>query len=311
MKTSMRVRKGRVGASMANLSGLYLLLLPAVVTTLIFGYLPMLSNYMAFLDYNLTDGFMGLGSPFVGLANFDFLKEKWFYEIVFRTLLYSVGSLAVSYPAALLLALLFNELRHTVFKKVVQTITYVPHFVSWVTVAGIVYMFLTVEPDGLLNNLRGAFGLERISFMQDAGYFLPILVLSGLWKGLGWSTILYMAALSGIEEQLYEAARVDGATRLQQAIYITLPGLVPTFCIQLIFAMGGLFSTSFDQVFNLQNEVIRPDVMTLNLYTYYFGIVNQRFAHSAAIGLFNGVISVVLICTTNVITRRLSDTGIF
>jgi putative aldouronate transport system permease protein len=303
--------RSKGGAQRAGLFNLYVLLLPAVLTTLIFGYLPMISNYMAFLDYNLTDGFLGLGSPFVGLRNFDFLCEKWFYEILGRTLLYSIGAIAVGYPAALLLALLFNELRHTAFKKAVQTITYIPHFVSWVTVAGIVYMFLTVEPDGLLNNARELFGLERLSFMQDAKYFLPILLLSGLWKGLGWSTILYMAALSGIEEQLYEAARVDGATRFQQAIYITLPGLVPTFCIQLIFAMGSLFSTSFDQVFNLQNEVIRPDVMTLNLYTYYFGIVNQRFAHSAAIGLFNGVISVILICGTNFVTRRLSDTGIF
>ncbi|MDR3085934.1 MAG: ABC transporter permease subunit [Christensenellaceae bacterium] len=291
---------------------LFVLLAPALLSTLVFGYLPMISNYMAFLDYRLTNGFMGLGSPFVGFKNFDFLAQLWFYRIVGRTFLYSICGIAVSYPSALLLALCFNELRSLRFKKIVQTISYVPHFVSWVTVASIVYMFLTVEYEGLFNNLRQALGFAgRISFMQKADYFLPLLVVSSIWKNLGWSTILYMSAMSSIEEQLYEAAMVDGASRLQRALFITLPGLVPIFCIQLIFSMGNLFNSSFDQVFNLQNDVIQADIMTLNLYTYFYGIVNQRFAHAAAVGLFNGIISVILICSTNAVTRRLSDTGIF
>lgn len=307
----VRKRKFRT-VQTQHIGELFVLLVPALLTTLVFGYLPMISNYMAFLDYRLTNGFMGLGSPFVGFKNFDFLGQPWFYKIVGRTFLYSICGIAVSYPSALILALCFNELRSLRFKKVVQTISYIPHFVSWVTVASIVYMFLTVEYEGLFNNLREALGAEtRISFMQKPEYFLPLLILSGLWKNLGWSTILYMAAMSGIEEQLYEAAMVDGASRFQRALFITLPGLIPIFCIQLIFSMGNLFNSSFDQVFNLQNDVIQADVMTLNLYTYFYGIVNQRFAHAAAVGLFNGVISVVLIVTTNTITRWLSDTGIF
>jgi len=292
---------------------LYLFIIPALALTLFFGYIPMFMNVIAFMDYKIGAGFLGLQSEFVGLYWFQyFLKEKWFYEIILRTLLYSVSGLVFGFPASLILALLFNELRSNRFKKIVQTLSYIPNFVSWATISGLVYIFLTVEPEGLVNTIReSVFGLSRISFMQDPKYFLPLLIITGLWKGAGWGTILYMAALSNIDVSMYEAAEVDGAKRFDKVRYITFPNLVPTFCICLIFAIGGLLSTNFDQIFNLQNTVLRPSVMTLNLYTYFNGVVNRQYSLSSAVGLFNGVVSFILIFSANAITRKLSDTGIF
>jgi len=308
-----RIKKNiKKDIKMRNIGTLYLFLLPAILITLIFGYLPMISNVIAFMDYDMAKGWMGLASPFVGLKNFSFLHESWFYYLSLRTINYSVVGLIFGFPASLILALLFNELRGKTYKKVVQTISYIPNFVSWVTIAGLTYMFLTVEPEGLINTIKVAFfGGERISFMQDPKYFLAIIVITGIWKGIGWGTILYMAALSTLDEQIYEAAEVDGANRWAKTRYITLPGLVPTFCILLIFALGGLFSSNFDQIFNLQNSVIRDDVSTINLYTYFNGIVNQQYSLTTAVGLFQGIVSFILIYVTNTITRKLSDTGIF
>lgn len=305
-----KVRSPRL--KFANIQVLYLFLAPALLLTLIFGYLPMFSNIIAFMDYKITNPMFGLASPFVGFKWFSFLKEGWFYEIAGRTVLYSFMTLLFGFPASLILALLFNELRSQVFKKVVQTISYVPNFVSWVTTAGLVYLFLSVDSTGLVNNIaQSVFHLPRQSFMQNPNAFLPILIVTNLWKNVGWGTILYMAALSTIDEQIYEAAEVDGAGRWAKLVHITLPGLIPTFCILLIFALGGLFSVNFDQVFNLQNSVIRQDVMTINLYTYYNGIVNGNYPISTAVGLFQGVVSFILIYSVNKVTRRLADTGIF
>ncbi|UVI33209.1 ABC transporter permease [Paenibacillus spongiae] len=296
-----------------NIWVLYVFLIPAVVLTLIFAYLPMFSNYIAFLDYDFNKGWFGFGSEFVGFDNFaKFLNDDKFYELMGRTLLYSVTMMVTTFPAPLILALLLNELRGRLFKKFVQTTSYIPHFVSWVTVAGLFYMFLTVDATGIVNNLRQLIdpSAERISFMQDASNFLPVLVISEVWKETGWGTILYLAALSGIDPQQYEAAQVDGANRFQRLLYITLPGLIPTMCILLIFQLSGLFATNFDQVFNMQNKMIRLDTDTIGVYTYYQGLVSGQYSYSAAVGLFQGVISFILIMLTNYTTKRLSNVGI-
>nr|WP_240546109.1 ABC transporter permease subunit [Paenibacillus artemisiicola] len=220
--------------------------------------------------------------------------------------------MVATFPAPLILALLLNELRGERFKKIVQTTSYIPHFVSWVTVAGLFYLFLTVDATGLVNNIRQFFdpGAERISFMQDAHNFLPVLVISEIWKETGWGTILYLAALTTIDPQQYEAAQVDGASRFQRLRYITLPGLVPTMCILLIFSLSGLLATNFDQVFNLQNKMIRLDTDTIGVYTYYQGLVSGQYSYSAAVGLFQGLVSFILIMATNATTKRLSNVGI-
>ena len=299
----MRIRK---------LLPVYMFFVPAIIFVFIFGYLPMFTNIIAFMDYDITQGWLGLGSPFVGFKWFSFLREEWFYVLAGRTLLYTSTSLIFGFPASLILALLFNELRGSKFKKTVQTISYIPNFVSWVTVAGLTYMFLTVEPEGIFNSIRAAlFQAEPISYMQSPKYFLPILVLTGVWKGVGWGTIIYMAALTAISEEIYEAAMVDGASRWHKTRYITIPSLIPTMCILLIFNLGGLFNNNFDQIFNLQNAVIRQDVSTINLYTYFNGVVNRQYSLTTAVGLFQGLVSFVLIYTTNSVTKKLSNTGIF
>lgn len=291
---------------------LYAFLVPAVVLTFLFNYLPMISNYIAFLDYDITNGWMGFGSPFVGLKNFSFLQDPWFYELAGRTVLYSFVGIVAGFPAPLVIALLLNELKNIKFKKFVQTVSYIPHFVSWTTIAGLLYIFLSTDTTGLVNNIKIAlFGGERYLYMQDSFLFLPIATISGIWKELGWGTILYLAAITGIDPQQYEAAEVDGATRWQRMLHVTLPGLIPTLCILLIFSLGGLFTTNFDQIFNLQNDVIREATNTINVYTYYAGVRGQQYSLSTAVGLFQGLVSFVLISLTNYATKKLSEVALF
>jgi len=271
----------------------------------------MFSNLIAFMDYDFTAGWFGLGSPFVGLKHFSFLREPWFYSLAGRTLLYSVTLLVFSFPASLILALLLNELRHLLFKKTIQTIFYIPHFVSWVTVAGMVYLFTSVDLSGAVNNLKQAlFGGERISFMQNQEVFLPVLLITQLWKEIGWGTILYLAAITMIDPQLYEAAEVDGASRWKRMLHITLPGLSSTTSILLIFALGGIFTSNFDQIFNLQNPVIREYTDTINVFVYYRGIAAHQYSFATAVGLFQGVVTFLLITGTNYMTKKLNNTGI-
>jgi len=308
----MRKRGKNYSLDRINVSALYVFLAPALALTLVFGYLPMFSNVIAFLDYKISNGWFGLASPFVGFRNFSFIKEEWFHKIMLRTLWYSFSGLFFGFPASLILALMFNELRSHRFKKIVQTVSYVPNFVSWVTIAGLVYTFLSYEPDGILNNiLEKLFHMERVSYMQDPKYFLTVLILTGIWKGAGWGTIMYMAAISTIDEQIYEAAEVDGAGRFAKMMHITFPGLIPIFCILLIFSMGGLFNTNFDQMFNLQNAVLRDRVHTIDLYTYFNGVVNGQYSLSTAVGLFQGVTSMILVLGTNYLSKKLSGIGVY
>lgn len=290
---------------------LYIFLLPACCIVILFQYLPMFSNYMAFLDYDFNQGWFGMASPFVGLANFDFVITSSFWTMAGRTVLYSFTLMLFSFPLSLVLALLINEVRNETFKKVVQTLTYVPHFVSWVTVAGLFYLFLSTDRSGLVNNILELFGKERYSYMQDANYFLPFLVISQTWKEIGWGTIIYLASLAGIDPQMYEAAMVDGASRWKQCWHITLPCLLPTTSVLLIFALGKMFTSNFDQIFNMQNSLIRSKTDTLNIHTYYRGVVYQQYAYAAAVGLFQGLISLLLVLATNYATKKLSDTGVF
>ncbi len=290
---------------------LYVFLLPAFTACILFQYLPMFSNYIAFLDYDFNKGWFGMQSPFVGLANFSFVKDASFWKMAGRTVTYSFTLLLFSFPLSLVLSLMINEVRNSTFKKVVQTMTYIPHFVSWVTVAGLFYLFLSTDRSGLVNNILELFGVKRYSYMQDYHYFLPFLILSKVWKELGWGTIIYLASLAGIDPQLYEAAMVDGAGRWKQCLYITLPSLLPTTSVLLIFELGKIFNNNFDQIFNMQNPLIRSKTDTLNVHTYYRGVVYQQYDYAAAIGLFQGIISLSLVLVTNYTTKKLSDTGIF
>jgi putative aldouronate transport system permease protein len=272
----------------------------------------MFSNVIAFMDYEWYNGWMGFGSDWVGFGNFKlFITEPWFWELAFRTFWYAFWGLIIAFPPSIVLALLLNELRMQMFKKVVQTISYIPHFVSWVTVAGLVYVFMSIDPSGIVNNIKQwIFGGERVVFMQNVELFLPMLLITKVWKQVGWGSIIYLASLSTIDPQLYEAAWIDGAGRWKQLLHITLPHIFPTTAVLLIFAMGRLFHADFDQVFNMQNPVIRSRTYVIDVWSFYKGIVDQQYALAGAVSLFQGFITATLLLSTNWLSKRVAKIGI-
>lgn len=301
-----------LGIRLVAFAPLYLFLLPSVVIRLVFDYVPMFSNVIAFMDYEMFNGWMGLGSKWVGFANFrTFVQEAWFWQLAFRTFWYALWRLVVTFPPSLVLALLINELRSRAFKKTVQTISYLPHFVSWVTAAGLVYIFLSIDPAGLVNNIKQALvGGERVVYVQKVELFLPLLLGTKIWKEVGWGSIIYLASLSTIDPQLYEAAWIDGAGRWKQLLHVTLPQLLPTTAVLLIFALGGLFTSDFDQVFNLQNPVIRPHTYVIDVWSFYKGVVDQQYSLAGAVSLFQGLITLVLLVSANWASKRVAKIGI-
>jgi putative aldouronate transport system permease protein len=289
-------------------------MLPAVVLTLVFAYLPMFSNVIAFMDYDPANGWFGLNSPFVGLKYFRMIltDTTGFYPLVWRTFYYSVLQLIFGFPVPIILALLINEVKARTFKRTVQTVFYLPHFVSWVTMASLVYWFLTSDVEGVFNNIRQFFGADaRIIYMKFPRYFPWVLVISGIIKGAGWGTIIFLAAIAAIDPQLYEAATIDGAGRWKQFVHVTFPGIAPTTVIMLIFAFGGLFSSNFDQIYNLQNPIIRTQTDTINVYTYWTGVFGGKYSIATAVGLFQGAINAALILTVNWVAKKVTDYGFF
>ena len=292
---------------------LYIFIVPAIVVTILFSYLPMFSNIIAFMDYDIGKGWMGLSSPFVGLKWFEkIFTDPYFLSLIWRTFFYSVILLVVGFPSPLILALLINEVRSKTYKKVIQTVSYLPRFVSWVTMASLIYIFLSTDSAGIINNLKQlVFGGERIIFFKDPANFPFILAISHLFKTTGWGSIIYLAAISSLDVQLYEAAKIDGAGRFKQFIHITFPGILPTTVIMIIFALGGLFSTGFDQIFNLQNRVIQTDTNTINTYSYYMGVRAGEYSTATAIGLFQGVVNCITLLMANYFSKKITKYGLF
>jgi putative aldouronate transport system permease protein len=288
---------------------IYLMLSPAIVITLIFAYMPMPGILMAFQDYDIFKGIRG--SPWAGLKHvLDIVRMPALRNAVGNTVLLSVLTLLVNFPAPIILALLFNEMRVGVFKKTVQTVSYLPYFLSWISVVGIATSLLSKY--GSLNDLSVfLFGedTERALFLKNQNLFVPILLIMSLWKEVGWSSIVYLAAITGIDMQLYEAARMDGASRLQQARYITLPLLKQTIVILLIFSMGGLFSSNFELVYGMQNPYIDFDVIATVVYTR--GIQQANYSMAAAVGFLQGLIAFILVFATNKVSKAVSDVYIW
>lgn len=305
--------KGRVGRIFRSESQLYLFLLPALAVTIVFSYLPIMTNVIAFMDYKMTKGWMGLASPWVGFKNFVTLfHDKAFPPLIWRTFYYSALLLVFGFPAPFILALLINESRNKGLKRTVQTIYYLPHFVSWTVIASLTYWFLTTDVEGLINNVRQMLGAkERIIYMKYASNFPWVLVITSVIKETGWGTIIYLAAISAVDAQLYEAAKIDGAGRWGQFVHVTFPSILPTTAILLIFAFGSLFASNFDQIFNLQNEIIRYETNTINVYSYWKGVVAGRYSLATAAGLFQGFINAVLLLSVNWISKRAAGHGFF
>jgi len=292
---------------------MYLFLLPAIILVLTFNYRPMIGLIMAFEKYDMVKGMFH--SPFVGLDNFKtFINDKSFLSALRNTVVINGLYILFGFPLPIALAIIIFTMKNTLFKKVTQTISYLPHFVSWVVIAGIVYKLLDVN-SGIVNILIKNLGGTPVPFMREPDYFWWITTIVSIWKELGWNTIIYLAALSGIEAEQYEAAMVDGASGFQQLIYITLPGIAPVVGLMLIFTMGTLVSTnsaiSFDAIYNLRNAMIASKADTLDYYIYYKGVLNVKYGLSTAAGLMLSLVSLFMVLGSNALSRRIRGYGAF
>lgn len=282
--------------------------IPVVAWYIIFCYIPMFGISIAFFNYNITKGLFG--STFVGLKYFkEFLTGFYAYRIIRNTLVISIMHLVFGFPAPIILALLLNEIRCNPFKRTVQTITYLPHFISTVVVCGMLVDF--AAKDGIINDVISMFGGERVSFLLKPEYFRGFYVGLGVWQGAGWGAIIYLAALTGIDTQLYEAAAIDGANRFKQFLHVTLPGIIPTIIVMLILNMGKLMSEGAEKIILLYNESTYETADIISSFVYRRGIVEANYSYSTAVGLFNSVVNLILLTSTNYLSRKISGSGLW
>lgn len=287
---------------------IYLMLVPVVAYYVVFHYLPMYGAQIAFRDYIPTRGITG--SEWIGLENFrDFFNSPSFGRLLRNTLAINLLDLIFGFPAPIILALLLNEVATPWFKRTVQTITYMPYFISIVVLVGMVIGF--VARDGLINQILMGLGFEPIPFMTRPEWYWPIYVGSGIWQTVGWGSIIYLAAIATIDPTLYEAARVDGASRFQQLWHITLPGMSATIIVLLILRLGAIMSVGYEKTILLYNPLVYDTADVISSYTYRRGILNADYGFSAAVGLFNSVINFALLLTANWLARRRNGSGLF
>ena len=288
---------------------LYVMLIIPVIFVVIWNYWPMYGVIIAFKDYSPAFGI--LGSPWVGLKHFErFFASYFFLEIIVNTLRLSLYSLLVSGPLPIILALLFNELNRKWFKSTAQTISYIPNFISVVVVIGMVQFFFSSQ-DGMINMLLNTFGFPSIDFLGSPKWFPHIYVWSGVWQGVGWGTLIYTAAMSGISPDQYEAAYLDGASRLQCIRHITIPSIMPTIVISTILATGSILSVGFEKTFLLQNAANLASSEVLSTYTYKMGIINGEYSFSAAVGLFNNVINFIVLFIVNKLAQKTNESSLW
>lgn len=288
---------------------LYLMIIPAMIYLLIFCYGPMYGIQLAFKDYISTKGIWG--SPWVGFKHFERLFGGYYFgRLIYNTLKINICQLIFGFPLPIIFALMLNELRSKSYKRVIQTVSYAPHFISTVVLVSMVTMFLS-PTNGIINKLIGLFGIEPIYFMGEAEWFVPVYVISGIWQGLGWSSIIYIAALSNVDQEVQEAALIDGASRLQRIWHVTIPGILPTIVIMLINQVGHLMSIGFEKVLLMQNNLNLSASDVIGTYTYRSGLLGGEYSYSTAIGLFNSVINIILLVSVNKISKKLSDTSLW
>ncbi len=289
---------------------LYFFLLPAVLLIFVFCYVPMYGILISFQNYSPSKGL--LGSEWVGLKWFaKFFHLTRFWQIIGNTLKLSVYSLCVGFPLPIILALMVNSLGNTKYKKLVQTVTYMPHFISTVVLVGMLTVFLSPR-SGFLNHILSFLtGVEDAYYMGDASYFPHVYVWSGVWQNVGWNSIIYLAALSSVDMELHEAAMVDGASRLQRIWHIDLPAIVPTMVILLILNVGSIMSVGYEKVYLMQNDLNITASEVISTYVYKIGLGQQQYSYSAAIGLFNNVINFILLVTVNKLSKKLSGASLW
>uniref|UniRef100_UPI003D2E216D ABC transporter permease n=1 Tax=Paenibacillus oryzisoli TaxID=1850517 RepID=UPI003D2E216D len=288
---------------------LYLMLVPGILYFVVFKYLPMWGVFLAFKDYQPFVGFWG--SKWVGFKHFErFFTDPSFWHLLRNTFSIASYNLIFYFPLPIVLALMLNEVKNELFKRLAQTMIYVPHFFSWVVISGLSYILLTTE-GGIVNELIQAAGGEKISFLLSKDWFRTIITSQIIWKETGWGTILFLAALSGVDPSLYEAARIDGAGRWRQLMHITLPAIRSTIVILLILRLGHFFELGFEQIYLMLNAMNREVGETFDTYIYTNGIQQGLFSYTTAVGLFNSFIGLILVVTANAIAKRFGEEGVY
>ena len=284
--------------------GAYLIVLPVVVFYILFHYRPMYGLIIAFKNYSPAKGIMG--SSWAGFKHFeDFLTNPYFWRLMRNTLTISLSNLIFSFPAPIILALLLNEIKNKAFLRGSQMIMYIPHFISLVVICGMIINFTDI--DGVINDLLNVFGIERKAYLNYPQYFVPIYVISDIWQGIGWNSIIYMAALTGIDTSLYEAATIDGAGRWKQTLHVTILGILPTIIIMLLMRIGNLLSVGYEKVILLYNPLTYETADIISTYVYRKGLLEQNYSFSTAVGLFNSIISFILLIGANTLSKRCGE----
>jgi putative aldouronate transport system permease protein len=286
----------------------YIMFLPVLIYYIIFHYKPMYGAIIAFKDYTPIKGIMG--SEWIGFKHFiDFFSSFYFRRVLRNTLVISFSTLLFGFPAPIILALLINELKSKVFSRTVQTITYMPHFISMVVICGMIRTF-TID-SGIINDIIAFFGGERVTLLGQPKLFVPVYVLSGIWQEVGWGSIIYLAAMAGIDQELYEAAKIDGAGRWKQTLYVTLPGIAPTIVILLILRMGSLLNVGFEKIILLYSPATYETADVISSFVYRKGLQEFNWSFSSAVGLFNQVINFILLISANWFSRKVNESSLW
>ncbi|MEH7117343.1 sugar ABC transporter permease [Neobacillus vireti] len=288
---------------------LYILLLPGLAYFIVFKYLPMWGIVIAFQDYSPFTGV--LGSKWVGFDNFiDFFKNPDFFRLLKNTAIFAVLNLVFFFPAPIILSILLNELRVDSYKRVVQTFIYVPHFMSWVIIASITYIFFTTS-GGIMNEIVSHIYGKQIDFLSSPNWFRPLIMLQIIWKETGWGTVIFLAALTSVDKEQYEAAIVDGAGRFRRLWHVTLPAIRSTIIVMLILQLGRFLDTGFQQIYLMSNSLNRGVADVFDTYVYFVGITQGAYSYSTAVGLFKSVIGIILVLGSNKLAKKMGEEGIF
>lgn len=307
----LRRKKGfsSIIARAGKMKVLYIMLLLPLLFIFIFDYLPMYGLVISFKSFKYSDGI--LGSKWNDFKHYhNLFSDVLFRRVFWNTLKISISRILICFPAPILFAILLNEITRTKFKRVVQTISYLPHFMSWVVISGFVYQILSPEV-GVFNYMLKLLGKEPVYLMIKSQYFLAVLIIALLWASVGWNSIIYLASITSIDTSMYESADMDGANRFHKAIYITLPSITPTITVLFIMQLGGILKAGFDPVFNLYNPMVYDVADVIDTYTFRKGLLEAKYDYAAAVGLFQNVIGFVLIYITNTVVRKVNEYGLW
>lgn len=309
MNAKMKERWSLLKKNFKRDKALLLIVLPVVIHYLIFFYYPMYGNIIAFKYYSPAKGIWD--SDWAGLTYFiQFFKSPYFFRVLRNTVLISVYSILWGFPIPIIFALMTNDLKQGVYKKVVQALSYIPYFISTVIICGMIVNFLSPS-NGIVNSILQHFGFEPINFLMEPSWFRTVFISSGVWQGFGWAAIIYLAALTGISPELYEAAKIDGASKFQRVLHISLPCIMPTIVVTFILQIGTLMSIGYEKIILLYNPVTLEVADVISSYTYRTGLVEGNYSFASAVGLFNSAINLILVIIANRISKKVSDVSLW